>query len=141
MPNSYYISYFERKEDILTASLHHPSQTFQICRKFNSEGRVSFQLTTRITKRRQEIGSEELTKGVQPKTHRTHHRNNLSTAIRSTQYGGYDTPLVIEWARVRIPNKAWMYLQVKNSDFRLKWIPVSNGKQCTPTVLCWDHRL
>ncbi|GFV74909.1 hypothetical protein TNCV_1041471 [Trichonephila clavipes] len=52
-----------------------------------------------------------------------------------------DTRLVFEWAHVRIPNKAWMYLQEKMSDFRLKWIPVSNGKQRTPAVLCSDHRL
>ncbi|GFW13864.1 hypothetical protein TNCV_2097451 [Trichonephila clavipes] len=60
---------------------------------------------------------------------------------RPTSKGGYDTRLVIEWARVRILNKAWMYLREKKSDFRLKWIPVSNGKQRTSSVLCWDHRL
>ncbi|GFX22093.1 hypothetical protein TNCV_3054491 [Trichonephila clavipes] len=34
-----------------------------------------------------------------------------------------------------------MYFQEKKSDFNLKWIPVSNGKRCTRSVLCWDHRL
>ncbi|GFU68819.1 transposable element Tcb2 transposase [Trichonephila clavipes] len=29
----------------------------------------------------------------------------------------------------------------EKSNFRLKWTPVSNGKLCTPSVLCWDHRL
>ncbi|GFY20166.1 hypothetical protein TNCV_2148591 [Trichonephila clavipes] len=57
------------------------------------------------------------------------------------QYSACNTPLVIEWARVRIPNKAWMYLRAKKSDFRLKWIPISNGKQRTPSVLCRDYRL
>ncbi|GFX31153.1 hypothetical protein TNCV_2026561 [Trichonephila clavipes] len=33
------------------------------------------------------------------------------------QFGGYATCLVIEWARARIPNKAWMYLREKKSDF------------------------
>ncbi|GFY32677.1 hypothetical protein TNCV_4637831 [Trichonephila clavipes] len=28
-----------------------------------------------------------------------------------------------------------MYLREKKSDFRLQWIPVSNGKQRTPSVL------
>ncbi|GFW02118.1 hypothetical protein TNCV_4854581 [Trichonephila clavipes] len=55
-----------------------------------------------------------------------------------TRYGGYDSQLVIEWARVRIPNKV---LQEKKLDFRLKWIPVSNGKQRTLSVVCWDPHL
>ncbi|GFU58511.1 glutamate receptor ionotropic, NMDA 3A [Trichonephila clavipes] len=32
-------------------------------------------------------------------------------------------------------------LREKKSDFLLKYIPVSKGKQRTPSVLCWDHRL
>ncbi|GFX43242.1 uncharacterized protein TNCV_2389501 [Trichonephila clavipes] len=74
-------------------------------------------------------------------------RGLLSTALKSdvniasppSQYGVYDTRFVIEW--VRIPNKVWLYLRKKKSDFRLKWIPVSDGKQCTPSVLFWDHDL
>ncbi|GFU59272.1 hypothetical protein TNCV_4197961 [Trichonephila clavipes] len=53
-----------------------------------------------------------------------------------SRYGGYDTQLVIEWARVPIPNKALMYLREMKLDFRLNWIPVLNGKQCSPYVLC-----
>ncbi|GFX78558.1 hypothetical protein TNCV_29981 [Trichonephila clavipes] len=33
------------------------------------------------------------------------------------------------------------FLREKESDFRLQWIPVSNGKQRTPSVICWDHQL
>ncbi|GFU74260.1 hypothetical protein TNCV_4168511 [Trichonephila clavipes] len=57
---------------------------------------------------------------------------------QSPQYGGYDAGLVIEWARVRIPNKAWIHLREEKPAM---WITVSNGKQYTPSVLCWDHRL
>ncbi|GFW25600.1 hypothetical protein TNCV_1308611 [Trichonephila clavipes] len=39
---------------------------------------------------------------------------------RSSQYGGYNPRLVTELARVRTPNKAWMYLlREKTSVFRL----------------------
>ncbi|GFT27642.1 hypothetical protein TNCV_3570191 [Trichonephila clavipes] len=43
------------------------------------------------------------------------------------QYGGYDTRLVLDWARVQVPNKAWMYLQKfclglsPEMDSRLAW--------------------
>ncbi|GFT92710.1 hypothetical protein TNCV_3076911 [Trichonephila clavipes] len=53
-----------------------------------------------------------------------------------TWYGGYDTRLVIKWARVRIPTKTWMYIREKKSDSLLKWVLVSNGKQSSPFVLC-----
>ncbi|GFS92635.1 hypothetical protein TNCV_1160861 [Trichonephila clavipes] len=57
---------------------------------------------------------------------------------RPSQYGGYDPGFVTEWIRVRITSKAWMYfLREKRSD----WIPVSNGKQRTPSVIGWDHHL
>ncbi|GFV27739.1 hypothetical protein TNCV_4169611 [Trichonephila clavipes] len=60
---------------------------------------------------------------------------------RLTQYGGYGTYLVIEWARVRIPNKARMYLREKKSGSHLKLILVSNEKQCNSSVLCWGPHL
>ncbi|GFV56267.1 hypothetical protein TNCV_106231 [Trichonephila clavipes] len=34
-----------------------------------------------------------------------------------------------------------VYHREKKWDVRLKWIPVSNGKQRTPSVLCWDHQV
>ncbi|GFT58566.1 uncharacterized protein TNCV_1250351 [Trichonephila clavipes] len=38
---------------------------------------------------------------------------------------------------------AWVQIlnKEKKSDYRMKWIPISNRKQCTPSVLCWGHRL
>ncbi|GFT78997.1 hypothetical protein TNCV_3093761 [Trichonephila clavipes] len=71
-----------------------------------------------------------LMKGINEKLKRTEIKYR-----HPIQYGGYDPRFVIEWARVRIPSKAWIYLREKNSDFRLKWIPVSNGKQRTPSVI------
>ncbi|GFV10113.1 hypothetical protein TNCV_3660651 [Trichonephila clavipes] len=59
---------------------------------------------------------------------------------RCPQYGGYDTRLVIDSLRVRIPSKVWTYLREKKSDSRLKLIPVSKGKQRTSSVLRWDHQ-
>ncbi|GFT47150.1 hypothetical protein TNCV_3747941 [Trichonephila clavipes] len=67
--------------------------------------------------------------------------DQIAFQILPTQYGGYDYQLVIEWVRVRIPSKAWIYLLEKKLDFRLKKIPVSNGKQRTTYVLCWNHCL
>ncbi|GFS83365.1 putative transposable element [Trichonephila clavipes] len=70
--------------------------------------------------------------------------------IFKIRYGGYGPMLFIEWAQVRIPNEAWMYLREKKSEFHRvyierhgvirKWILVPNGKLRTPSVLCWDHR-
>ncbi|GFV67015.1 hypothetical protein TNCV_357011 [Trichonephila clavipes] len=61
--------------------------------------------------------------------------------VHQNKYGGYDTRLVIDRVRVRILSKSWMYLRKKKSDFHLKWIPVSMGKQRTSSGLCWDHSL
>ncbi|GFW11783.1 hypothetical protein TNCV_1083291 [Trichonephila clavipes] len=62
--------------------------------------------------------------------------------VERGQYGGCDPWLVTEWVWVRIPSKTWMYfLRETKSDFHLKWISVSNGKQRTPSVICWDHHL
>ncbi|GFV67607.1 hypothetical protein TNCV_4622871 [Trichonephila clavipes] len=61
--------------------------------------------------------------------------------ISPSQYGCYDRRLVIKRTQVRVQNKAWMHLREKKSDFHLKWIPVSNGKQRTPSVLWWDQCL
>ncbi|GFX76697.1 hypothetical protein TNCV_664051 [Trichonephila clavipes] len=54
--------------------------------------------------------------------------NPLSThdCLPLSQYDGNDTQFVIEWARVRIPNKAWVYLREKvglssEMDSRLEW--------------------
>ncbi|GFV43213.1 hypothetical protein TNCV_2048941 [Trichonephila clavipes] len=39
---------------------------------------------------------------------------------RPNHYNGYDTQLVIEGVRIRIPNRLWMYFREKKTDFRLK---------------------
>ncbi|GFW17551.1 hypothetical protein TNCV_2651091 [Trichonephila clavipes] len=66
----------------------------------------------------------------------TNHRH-----LPPSQYGGNDPQFVTKWARVRVPNKAWKFLREKKSDFCLKCIPVSSGKQRTPSVLCQNHHL
>ncbi|GFX87387.1 hypothetical protein TNCV_3369561 [Trichonephila clavipes] len=58
-----------------------------------------------------------------------------------SQYGGYEPRHVTERVHVQIPSKAWLYLIREKSGFRLYWIPVSDEKQRTPSVVCWDHHV
>ncbi|GFV37154.1 hypothetical protein TNCV_1720761 [Trichonephila clavipes] len=73
-----------------------------------------------------------MTRRIQPRAHNHgHYRGhlrvgNVTAAAPSCMV--VITQFVIEWVRVRIPSKAWIYLRENKSDFRLKWIPVSKEK-------------